>query len=33
MVKMHDVLELSGERVAIPNDGNVAMWLLAVAWQ
>ena len=32
MVKMHDALEPTGERVAIPNDGNVAMRLLAMAW-
>ena len=33
MVKMHDVLDPSGERVTIPNDGNVTMQLLAAAWQ
>ena len=30
---MHDVLDPSGGRVAIPNDGNVAMQLLVAAWQ
>ena len=33
MVKMDDALEPSGERVAIPNDSNVAMLLLAAAWR
>ena len=30
---MDDALEPSGEHVTIPNDSNVAMLLLAVAWQ
>ena len=30
---MHDALEPSGGRVAIPNGGNVAMRLLAAAWR
>ena len=32
-VKMPDALDPSGGRVAIPNDGNVAMRLLAAAWR
>ena len=31
-VEIHDVLDPSGERVIIPNDSNVAMRLLVVAW-
>ena len=30
---MHGALDPSGGRVAIPNDGNVAMRLLAAAWR
>ena len=30
-IKMHDALDLSGERIAIQNDGNATMRLLVVA--
>ena len=32
-VKKCDVLDPSGERIASTDNGNVAMRLLAVAWQ